>query len=405
MSQAIWTGVALLLLAATLVVFMRPIQARRAGLALIAPLATAAGLRVATAVVIAAVPGLNGARPIDDRFAYPLAKRLIDDPETFGAVPGAIVSHLQLWLLAGQTAVIGRAAGDFPLRITQIAITVMAIGVVAVAVNDLAHPRAGVLVAWLLALEPAGVFLSGFLLKEPLVMLGEAFLILGCVRMYERRDAPSVAWMAAGLALAGVIRPYLLLGGGAACVLVLIHSALRHPAGRARSLTLGLAVVAVAVGTAVAVARGDRIVDELQFSQDANTHDAANLKLEPVDLTTVGGAAEAVPRRIFDLWFRPYPWQTASLSERLGVIGTLYAWALLFLALFLVLRRPRESFPKVAPLVYVAICLTVTYAVSTGNAGTGFRYRTHLLMAVAACVSVLAPRIDRVRLPSLGVRR
>src|SRR3954465_5530872 len=371
MSQALWTGIVLLLVAGTLAVFVRAIRARRPGLSLTAPLATAAGLRLATAVVIAAVPGLNGARPADDRISYRLAKRLVDHPEALGALPDAIANRLHLWLLAAQTAVIGRSAGAFPLRITQIGITVVGVGVVPIAVPALASPRAGVIVAWLLAVEPGSVFLSGFLLKEPLVLLGEAFLILGCVRMYTRREATSLVWMAAGLALAGAIRPYLVLGGGAACVLVLIPSALRHPAGRARNLTLGFAVVAAAAGLAVAVARSDRIVDDLQFSQNANTHDDSNLKLEPVDFTTVGGAAEAVPRRVFDLWFRPYPWQTANLSQSLGVTGTLYAWALLFLALFLVLRRPRESFAKVAPLVYVAICLTVTYAVSTGNAGTG----------------------------------
>ena len=403
-SEAIWTAIALLLMVAVLDRLLRVIRARRPRLSLTAPIAVAAGLRVAVATLIAAIPGLGGTRPVDDPASYHYALRLVHDPETYGALPGAMVHHVHIWLLTLQSAVIGRDAGAFPMRITQITIAVCAIAIVAVAVNDLAGTAAGVVVAWLLALEPGSVFLSGFLLKEPLVALGEALVILGCVRMYLRRSARPLALMAAGVIVAAVIRPHVGFGLGAACVLVLVHSALRHPAGRARTRTLLLAAVLAVTATVLALANSERIGHDLQRSQNANTHDASNLKLEPVDFTTFSGTARAVPLRVFELLFRPYPWQASNLSQELGVVGTLYAWALLFLTLFLVLRRPRTAFPRVAPLVYVAICITIAYAVTTGNAGTGFRYRTHVLIPLAACVSVLAPRPGRLRLPALRPR-
>ena len=404
LSEAIWTAIALLLMVAVLDRLLRVVRARRPRLSLTAPIVAAAGLRVAVATLIAAIPGLSGTRPVDDPASYHYALRLIHDSETYGALPGALVDHVHIWLLTLQSAVIGHDAGAFPLRITQITIAVCAIAIVAVAVNDLAGSTAGAVAAWLLALEPGSVFLSGFLLKEPLVALGEALVILGCVRMYLRRSPAPLGLMAAGVLLAAVIRPYLGFGLGAACILVLIHAALRHPAGRARTLTLVLATALAVTATALVVANADRIAHRLQVSQNANTHDASNLKLEPVDFTTFSGTAEAVPLRVFELLFRPYPWQASNLSQGLGVIGTLYAWALLFLTLFLVLRRPRTAFPRVAPLVYVAICITIAYAVTTGNAGTGFRYRTHVVIALAACVSVLAPRPGRLRLPALRPR-
>ena len=52
-------------------------------------------------------------------------------------------------------------------------------------------------------------------------------------------------------------------------------------------------------------------------------------------------------------------------------------------------RRPRLAAQRLPPLVYVALLLVVASAVATGNAGTGYRYRTHILLALTAAASVL----------------
>ena len=51
------------------------------------------------------------------------------------------------------------------------------------------------------------------------------------------------------------------------------------------------------------------------------------------------------------------------------------------------MRRRGEIFTRAGPLIYLAFFLLVVYSLSTGNAGTGFRYRTHLV-AVAICIVV-----------------
>jgi hypothetical protein len=401
-SAAIWTTVTLAGLAAAVLLLVRATRARRPGLAVTAPLAVAAAVRVAAAVAVTVIPGLSSVRGPDEAGYVLKAHRVVDHIDALGSLPGAILHNLHIYLIAGQEAVMGRGAGIFPMRMAEIGIAVAAIAIVAVAVNDLAGPRAGLIAAWILALEPGGVFFSGLLLKEALVFLGESLIILGCVRMYTRRDAAALMLMAPGLAIVVASRPYVGVALGFACIAVSIHAALRHPPGRARMLTLGVACAALAIGGTISLIEIDSIGDRLQVSQNANTSDRSNLKLEPVDFTSADGAAEAAGRRTIDLLLRPYPWQVSNTSQRLGVLGSAFAWLLLFLTVFLVLRRPREALPRLAPLLYVAVATTLGYAIATGNAGTGFRYRTHLLVALAACVSVLVVRDNRLRSADAG---
>jgi hypothetical protein len=153
-------------------------------------------------------------------------------------------------------------------------------------------------------------------------------------------------------------------------------------------------VAAAAVGAGVALAlypSPSNALDRLQYSQDANASDASNLRLARVDVSTPQAVAVALPRRSFDLLARPYPWQVESLSQRLGVLGSLAAWLLIALVLFLIVRRPRDAL-EVFPLFYVLLGLVAAYALSTGNAGTGFRYRTHILVVLIAVLCSLLPK-------------
>ncbi len=65
---------------------------------------------------------------------------------------------------------------------------------------------------------------------------------------------------------------------------------------------------------------------------------------------------------------------------------------LLFLLVRAVMDRRGEIFARAGPLIYLLFFLLIAYSLSTGNAGTGFRYRTHLV-AVAICVIVALWRL------------
>ena len=65
---------------------------------------------------------------------------------------------------------------------------------------------------------------------------------------------------------------------------------------------------------------------------------------------------------------------------------------LLWFLVVSIARRRGEVFTRAGPLIYLGFFLLCAYALSTGNAGTGFRYRTHLV-AVAICIVVVLWRL------------
>jgi hypothetical protein len=86
--------------------------------------------------------------------------------------------------------------------------------------------------------------------------------------------------------------------------------------------------------------------------------------------------------------FRPFPWQLGNPSQQIGLIGTAVAYMTLFM-LALMLARNRGRIMEVgAPIIYTLAFLFVAYSLSAGNAGTAFRYRTHVV-ALAACVLIV----------------
>jgi hypothetical protein len=162
-------------------------------------------------------------------------------------------------------------------------------------------------------------------------------------------------------------------------------------------------VYAVAIGVAaatpavLALTSQGSLEQNLQGSQDANTDPNAesgeansnNLSLERVDFSTRSGLVTNLPRRVRDVVLRPYPWQVQNTSQQLGAIGTLVVLAGLYLLVRYFWRNRGRSVALTAPILYPALFLLIAYALSVGNAGTGFRYRTHLVLLGFAVVVVL----------------
>ena len=127
-----------------------------------------------------------------------------------------------------------------------------------------------------------------------------------------------------------------------------------------------------------------------------------------VDFTTIGGAAQAVPQRLIDFVLRPLPWQLANSEQRLGAVGTVVAWSLAIWG-----SSPAScsgDFGRRAlPLLYLAATVWLGYAVTSANAGTGFRHRLHLVVLLVAIGSIVwssapAGRRAGARVSSLRIR-
>lgn len=290
---------------------------------------------------------------------------------------------------------------DFPdaaLRVTQVGVSMLGIILIVAAVYDLAGRRAARYGAWVLALEPASIFFNSILHREPLLVLASGLVVFGGAKIWTRLELRGMLLLGLGCGIALGTRPYAAWFLLAGAVLLILHASLRQVGTKLRSVPIVYAVaivVAAATPAVLGLTSQDSLEQKLQGSQDANTDPNAkrgaagsnNLSLERVDFSSRSDLVANLPRRARDVVLRPYPWQVANTSQRLGAIGTLVVLAVLYL-LFRYIRRNRGRVMAVAaPIIYPALFLLMAYALSVGNAGTGFRYRTHLvLLAVAALV-------------------
>ena len=292
---------------------------------------------------------------------------------------------------------------DFPdmaLRMTQIGIAMLGILLIVAAIHDVAGPRAARLGMWVLALEPADVFFNSILHREPLLVLASGLVVFGGTKIWAKLELNGVLVLGLGCAIAVATRPYagwFLMTGG---LLLILWASLRQVGTRLRSIPLIYAVVIVAAVAAPAVlslTSQDSLENNLQRSQNANTAanlasgtaGSNNLSLERVDFSSRSDLVTNLPRRVRDVVLRPYPWQLANTSQQLGAIGTLVAFAALVLLWRYARRNRGRVFAVAAPFIFPALFLVVAYALSVGNAGTGFRYRTHLVLLGLATLVVL----------------
>ncbi|MEA2298009.1 MAG: hypothetical protein QOF77_945 [Solirubrobacteraceae bacterium] len=378
------------------------------------PLAAAFALRVAAIGAVAA-SGLGATLRGGDELGFVANARLIASlPFSSGLwVPGGTYNlHEVVFALQLKLGDLGESA----LRVTQVGISVCGLLLLAAAVHDLAGPRPGRLVLWLLALEPASIFFSQILHKEPLMVLASGLVALGGARAWRKVDAQALAILAAGSAVAILTRPYAGWFLASAAVAIVLHATVRDAT---RSLSAFAVLVGVLIGIAAAVpvivqvTSKESLQANLQPSQTANTTTATaptsgpnanNLALESVDYSTRSAIITNLPIRISDLVLRPYPWQLANTSEQLGVLGTLVAFATLVALLRYGMLARRSLVRLVGPLLYPLGFLLIAYALSVGNAGTGFRYRSHLVTLGLAVAVVLreyclaaAPQVLRTR--------
>ncbi len=388
------------LLVTLLVAAVGVLRSTRPGLAIGIPIAVAAAARVSAAAVVSSSERLSSLPgPDESSFLSEARKRADLDWASwiFGEVPDVLLKlagGLNVELLALQFQVLG-TPGEFSLRVVQIAVGVFGICIIAAAVHDLAGPRAALIVAWLLAFEPANVFYSGVLNRESLVVLGEALVLLGSVRMWQRRDVSAGALILVGCTITMATRSYagglFLLAGGA----ITLHAALKRTGGKERR-TLPLAMTVGAAGAlllVVAALYSSSILEKLQSEQDAYTADTSNLALEPIDFSSPAAVAVNLPRRVRDFLIRPYPWQAANLSQGLGVIGALVCWGLIFILVLCASLDWRGACRRAGPIPYLIFAVLLSYSLAAANAGTGFRYRSHLVVFLAAAAAtVLAPR-------------
>lgn len=312
-------------------------------------------------------------------------------------LPSSHQSFLHVLIFAAQLKLLGSPEGA--LRITQVGIALVGVLLIVASVYDISGGRAARLTMWLLCLEPASLVFNELLHKEPNMELASGLLIFGGVKVWRKLEWRGVVLMALGGLIALGTRRYVGWFLFACAVIILLHAALRRlPSLRALPAIYAVAaIVFVASPAVLQLTSHQSLQANLQASQTANATATAgngapngnNLALEEVNFSTRGAIISNLPLRIRDVLFRPYPWQVGNANQMLGVIGSLVALTCWFLLIRYAFLSRGEIFRLAGPFLYVFFFLLVAYALAVGNAGTGFRYRTHLVTIALATTVVL----------------
>jgi hypothetical protein len=277
----------------------------------------------------------------------------------------------------------------------------LGIVLIAVAVYDLAGVRASRFAMWLMACEPSNVFFNSALHKEPLMVLASGLIVFGGAKVWQRLGVSGIVLAALGGLIAIETRSYAGWFLVSAFVLLLLVAGIRHLDHPVHAMPIVYAVVLtifLVTPTLISVS-SNQSLKRLQISQDANSQQPAtaapaepngnNLALEKVDFSTRGALISSLPQRMTDLTFKPFPWQVQDISQQLGALGTLIWLTGLVLLIRYVWASRGEILTIGAPILSPMMFLLIAYSLSAGNAGTGFRYRSHLVLLAAAMLAVL----------------
>jgi len=224
--------------------------------------------------------------------------------------------------------------------------------------------------------------------------LAEGLVAFGGAVLWKRGNLAALLPIVGGCLVAIATRPYVGWFLTAAAAAVVLHASLTRQRGLRSFVLTGTCLILVFAFVPVVWEKSSsENLKQLQGSQDATFKEDANLTLEQVDYSTREKLILNLPQRISDVILRPYVWQTDNASQQLGAVGSLVVLVCLALLAVAIARKRRALMPMAAPLVYPALFMLIAYSITAGNAGTAFRYRTHVVgLAVCLVIVLLAHR-------------
>jgi hypothetical protein len=399
----------MLIVSCVLAYAIRRLGRRRENFRIGLPIFVGVTLRLIAVAAINATGLQSQLRGGDEATFLSSARVLADTPFGRGFLPhGPYQLHVDVFAVQLKLGHLSSTS----LRVTQVGIAMLGIVLIIAAVHDLAGARASRLTAWLLVLEPANLFFNSALHKEPLMVLATGLVVLGGTKIWQRLDLNGALLAGLGGLIAIETRSYAGWFLVSASVLLLLHAALRRldRPERAVPIVYAVALTGLLVTPTLLSVTSNKSLKTLQQAQDFTTGAQAatnvggpnsdNLTLEKVNFSTRAAVIANLPKRVFDLIFRPYPWQLRNASQALGAVGTLVALAGLALLVRFAWLSRGEVLGLTAPILYPLVFLLIAYALSAGNAGTGFRYRSHLVLLGAATLVMLREHVLRSRAAS-----
>ena len=335
--------------------------------------------------------------------------RLAQLPLTGSESLDKLTSQLHTFIFSLHYRVFDLAPPELMLRVEMIVLAVLGIAFLSAAVYELAGPRPALIAAWVLALEPANVFFSSLLHKEPLMYLAEGLVVFGGAVLWKRGKLTALIPMVAGCLIAIATRPYVGWFLTAAAAAVVLHASLTRQRGlRSFALTSHLPDRSSSRFVPVVWEQSSsENLRDLQGSQDANARatmrtsrssrsttrrreklivnlPAADPRRDLASIPVADGRTRASSSGHWARWWcsrasRCWPWRSPATG------GRSCPW------------RRRWSTPRCS--------CSLRTRISAGNAGTAFRYRTHLVgLALCLVIVLLAHQTPGAGGPREGAR-
>ncbi len=234
-------------------------------------------------------------------------------------------------------------------------------------------------------------------------MLASGLVAYGGSMMWRHASPLWLLPMTLGCLVGVATRPYAGWFLIAASAAIALHAGMRAetgaPARRFSLVAVVLLLAAISAPTILEASTDESLEQNIQVSQDANASDESNLGLERVDFSTRGAIVTNLPVRVTDILTRPYLWQVDNISQQLAVVGSLITLIVMAMLIGSIFRNRGEVMGRAGPLLYLTVALLFAYSLSAGNAGTAFRYRTHILTPAIAALVVLRTRREEESIP------
>src|SRR5436190_8446895 len=236
------TLITFLVVAYLLRLLVRRLARSRDGLRIGTPVAAALGIRILAAAVIGQLSVAATLRG-GDEVAFLARAHSVATTSPGSPVWNHELTHeLHVVVLGIQKALLD--SPDFALRIGQAGLAVAGLVLLATAIYELAGPRAALIGAWLLALEPTNIFFSTIIHKESIMMLATGLVAYGGAIVWKRSELRAFVPIVLGCLIALATRYYAGYFLIAASAAITLHAGIR---ARRESSTRALVLVALVV--------------------------------------------------------------------------------------------------------------------------------------------------------------
>lgn len=268
------------------------------------------------------------------------------------------------------------------------------------------HAHRGVLLGFLFV--PSVVFWSSGILKESIAVTGLGFAVYGGYGLATRRRTLSGALvLAAGVVLAGVVKPYTLMPFAVAAGLWLYLDGAR-PASRRRYRGVRvsglLAGVLLAIGLIIGVGKVFPRFEPADLAEQAAnmqgsvevTSGGSDYRIGSAKETTFAGQIMFVPVGLATALFRPLVFEVANPQMAVNALEMLVIAGLWVAAL--VRTGPFRAARLIWAEPVLAFCMAYTFGLGVGvglgttNLGTLSRYRMPLMPFYVVLLVILASR-------------